>query len=366
MPTTRSTPADRPRTRQRVHKPPPALSVPDIDEDAAERKRVLNVLAQRRYRRRKREARLGARAPHEGSPQSQRSQSPGAPPQATSPQETYCQPDVPAALPFDLANAAQPLSLTLLSGAFSTPSTYTSSSASVPIPSIPLTTNNYYYAPTTTTTTTTTTTLGSPIPTTTITTTTAESESESESFADSYYLPVPPLTLLRALVRIATRLNAMPSALSLSAASPFTTGRGAPDPSQLPPAWRPTPTQLAVPHHPVLDLLPWPAVRDRMIGYLSLGLEENISNSSSSGNSGGNGNGSGSVTGSLLLDFIYDMEDGAEGIRVWGADPYDEANWEVGQAVFERWWFVFDKRVVEVSNRWRRRRGAEPLRIAGA
>ena len=38
-----------PRTRQRVHKTPPALAVPDINEDAAERKRVLNVLAQRRY-----------------------------------------------------------------------------------------------------------------------------------------------------------------------------------------------------------------------------------------------------------------------------------------------------------------------------
>jgi hypothetical protein len=40
----------RPRTRQRVTKAPPPLEVPDIDQDAAERKRVLNVLAQRRYR----------------------------------------------------------------------------------------------------------------------------------------------------------------------------------------------------------------------------------------------------------------------------------------------------------------------------
>lgn len=39
-----------PKTRQRIHKPPEPLAVPDIDEDAAERKRVLNVLAQRRYR----------------------------------------------------------------------------------------------------------------------------------------------------------------------------------------------------------------------------------------------------------------------------------------------------------------------------
>ena len=38
-----------PRTRQRIYKAPPPLAVPDIEEDADERKRVLNVLAQRRY-----------------------------------------------------------------------------------------------------------------------------------------------------------------------------------------------------------------------------------------------------------------------------------------------------------------------------
>jgi hypothetical protein len=43
-------PANPPRTRQRAYKEPPQLDVPDIDQDAAERKRVLNVLAQRRYR----------------------------------------------------------------------------------------------------------------------------------------------------------------------------------------------------------------------------------------------------------------------------------------------------------------------------
>jgi len=42
--------ANRPRTRQRAYKKPPTLDVPDIDQDATERKRVLNVLAQRRYR----------------------------------------------------------------------------------------------------------------------------------------------------------------------------------------------------------------------------------------------------------------------------------------------------------------------------
>ncbi|KAK6214064.1 hypothetical protein LQW54_004841 [Pestalotiopsis sp. IQ-011] len=46
------------KSRQRVHKPPAALEVPDINEDASERKRILNVLAQRRYRQRKRQKKL--------------------------------------------------------------------------------------------------------------------------------------------------------------------------------------------------------------------------------------------------------------------------------------------------------------------
>ncbi len=45
----RPAPYDKPRVRQRRHKSPEVLDVPDIDVDAAERKRVLNVLAQRRY-----------------------------------------------------------------------------------------------------------------------------------------------------------------------------------------------------------------------------------------------------------------------------------------------------------------------------
>lgn len=40
---------NKPRTRQRSYKPAPVLELPDIEENAPERKRILNVLAQRRY-----------------------------------------------------------------------------------------------------------------------------------------------------------------------------------------------------------------------------------------------------------------------------------------------------------------------------
>lgn len=90
-----------------------------------------------------------------------------------------------------------------------------------------------------------------------------------------------------------------------------------------------------------------------MIGVMSLPSDDAYGASGADGGS----------TGSRLVDFIYDMEDGAEGVRIWGSDPYDEANWEVGQVVFDRWWFAFDRRVVERSNCWRMQRGAAPLRL---
>ncbi|RYP47843.1 hypothetical protein DL768_006160 [Monosporascus sp. mg162] len=366
---------NRSRTRQRVHKPPPPLAVPDIQEDAVERKRILNVIAQRRYRQRKREARLQAQASRESpaqassasgheTPENAAERDPGdlvnvplfnpediristpnlgqdaseiAQPDQGSLQWLVCDPDSA----FDPASAFNPddlawnpddsaFSLSLTPPFFNIP--YDSAPNSNP-PAYPLPLRSNHISS------------GS----ITASHPSSTNPPASESFPDSYLLAVPPLTLLRALLRVANRLKVASSVWSLTAVSPFNLGLG-PAVSELPPSWQPTSIQLSVPHHPVLDLLPWPGVRDRLIGVMSL---------SSEGVDGGGG------TGSRLLDFIYDMEDRAEGIRIWGSDLYDEANWEVGQVLFERWWFVFDRGVVERSNQRRRLRGAAPLRIQG-
>lgn len=55
------------------------------------------------------------------------------------------------------------------------------------------------------------------------------------------------------------------------------------------------------------------------------------------------------------------MEDPAEGMRVGGDDPFEAGEWEVGQAVFEKWWWAFDGKVVERSNMLRRQRGEKGL-----
>jgi hypothetical protein len=183
------------------------------------------------------------------------------------------------------------------------------------------------------------------------------SADDGDSFPDSYLLPVSELTLLRAFVRIANRLNITATLWDLGARSPYEDppALGAPaaptPPELLPPSWRPTPAQRAVAHHPLLDLLPWPVARERILRVFELPEEERPP----------------AARGPLaLVGFAYDIEDGAEGMRVSGDDPCDAAGWEIGQKVFERWWFVFDRDIVEQSNRLREARGAARLRIGGS
>lgn len=183
---------------------------------------------------------------------------------------------------------------------------------------------------------------------------TSASTTSTEVSADSYLLPVSELTLLRAFFRIATRLGCANTVWDLSAISPFCSS---PDPSSsihhhhLPHAWQPTCLQHVTPHHPLLDFLPWPSARDRIIAIFSLPEAARPP----------------SAAGPLaLVQFVYDLEDSAEGMRIWGGDPYDAESWEVGQVLFERWWFIFDRDIVEQSNKWRQLRGASTLRLSGA
>ena len=62
-----------------------------------------------------------------------------------------------------------------------------------------------------------------------------------------------------------------------------------------------------------------------------------------------------------LLQLIYDLDDPTEGLRVSGFDFRSAENWEVGQKVFENWWFVLDQDIVRRSNFLRERRGAVKL-----
>ncbi|KAE8138099.1 hypothetical protein BDV38DRAFT_78710 [Aspergillus pseudotamarii] len=211
-------------------------------------------------------------------------------------------------------------------------------------------------------------------------------QSSNFTFPDDHLLQVPSLTLLSAAVRVAQRLGIGDCLWDIAAVSPFhrplvyTQSSTSPhcsllssstsstiqtsDPSQasdgggtnntdletLPEHLRPTRTQVLISHHPILDLLPWPTVRDKLIQVFNLPV--NLRPKSAQDPMG-------------LVRLIYDMEDvGGEGIRVHSGDPFEVAGWEIGQLMFERWWWAFETDTVERSNRGRRERGEKCLELS--
>lgn len=217
------------------------------------------------------------------------------------------------------------------------------------------------------------------------------------SFPDDHLLEVPSLTLLNGVLKVALRLNLADRLWDVSSISPFyvceinsfsslpttpsatassssdgsgsswdisndghhvtdSTGRYEDcsypqlDLSTIPPHLQPTQTQRLIPHHPVLDLLPWPNTRDKLIQVFSFPFDLRPP----------------AARDALgLLRLIYDMEDpGGEGLSLRGQDPFEPRVWEIGQVLFERWWWAFETKIVEESNRKRKERGKEVLSLS--
>ncbi|KAK1994279.1 hypothetical protein LX36DRAFT_641696 [Colletotrichum falcatum] len=355
--TAHAAPNDRARTRQRMRKAAPALDVPSIEQDAPERKRVLNVLAQRRYRKthrltgeRKRQSRLG----RENSSQA------GAVPERRV-SETDADSSLPGAAPSFVLEAGEPIEQVADQGR--PPASQVDGATAVlnldasavwstdPSDSDSISDLLYGANPTVLAAGLDVETARAALPDTPSTVAAASAmqrwSPSPPDFPDSYLLPMSDLKVLTALLRVATRLGSCSVMWDPAATSPFNLGTGTAA-ELLPETWRPTASQVVVPHHPIMDFLPWPDVRDRVINLFSLPDEARPP----------------AARGQLgLVSFAYDLEDSGEGARVWGADPYDAASWEVGQVLFERWWFVFDRKVVEQSNKWRRLRGAAILQM---
>ncbi|KAH6659293.1 hypothetical protein BKA67DRAFT_10015 [Truncatella angustata] len=335
-------PQKRPKSRQRVNKPAPTLNVPDINEDAAERKRILNVLAQRRYRQRRRQKRVAASRQDDDSTSDESPQSGSVPGNTVSGTATAIlqSPQHSASWPEGALSTTIP-DLPLATNDISTPTTAQAPTHSEGVTTIPtsLLIQNIDTDPSL------------------IFDFSASDSSQTRppagppptfTFPDTYLLPVPELKLLQAFMRLSSSLNCKSSLWDLTATSSFN------DPSMtfnqkvLTSSFAPTVAQRTVPHHPIIDVLPWPSVRDRLIGVFSLPDDCRPP----------------CAVGPLaLVQLAYDMEDSAEGIRIWGHSPCNGSMWEVGQVLFQRWWFVFDRQVIEQSNRWRLLRGAPELRL---
>ena len=177
----------------------------------------------------------------------------------------------------------------------------------------------------------------------------------SLDFSDERYIDTPSLDVIKAHITILTTLlksvdvnPVVDSIWNPFARSPFEGRRtrilGVPD------HYHPTEAQITKPHHPVFDLLPWPTVRSKMLVILSLPVESRPKVAQDSPEN-------------VVMKFKFDVMDAAEGVRIHGFDAFDAQSWEIGQKVFDGWWWAFDMDIIRNSNVHRLRRGVETLRL---
>ena len=177
-------------------------------------------------------------------------------------------------------------------------------------------------------------------------------DTQNATFADDFHIAVPELDLLRAAYQNGGRLQSSHLLFAgLTAQSVFQSADCSSWMLSLPENLQPTETQLAFPHHPVIDVLPWPAVRTRLIKMYSMPSELWPRHPKDG-------------TECSLVRMVYDMEDG--GVRVTGPDPSKETSWEVEQRFFEIWWWALDQTVINTSNKRRQLRGQPLLCSPGA
>lgn len=116
----------------------------------------------------------------------------------------------------------------------------------------------------------------------------------------------------------------------------------------MPPHFKATKAQQRILHHPIIDIIPWASARTKLICIFSQPAELRPPSARDP---------------LAIMLMIADMDDEAEGLRIWGDDGWDSKNWEVGEAFFRHWWWALDREIVENSNRLRALRGASKLRI---
>jgi len=102
----------------------------------------------------------------------------------------------------------------------------------------------------------------------------------------------------------------------------------------LPASLRPTLVQRTVPHESVIDRIPHPDLRDRLI------LLRGRFN---------------------LVDCLHDF---ASSVTIHGDEVLAHANWEIGETWLRRYGFLVDANTLNISNKWRRDSGLPELRIA--
>ncbi|KAL2824273.1 hypothetical protein BDW59DRAFT_172999 [Aspergillus cavernicola] len=161
------------------------------------------------------------------------------------------------------------------------------------------------------------------------------------------------LNILRALHANIEVLGFSAAAMHDDAESPFATSSNIESTrplTDLPLALQPTTTQLAIVHHPWLDLLPIPKMRDNLIQ-----AGDSINDAQLCHDMCGN-------QPPLNPKSRARSANGETGIIVW-KDPWDPSGWEVTETFLRLWgWAVKDcSELFRSTNRWRAVRGEPPL-----
>jgi hypothetical protein len=171
-------------------------------------------------------------------------------------------------------------------------------------------------------------------------------ETSQHSFSDDYSLAVPELECMNTACAFAKLLKCEGTIWDMKCTRILQLPQH--EIATLPEILRPTNAQKYIPHHPMIDVIPWPSVRSKLICAFSQPLEMRPLNLRDD---------------MALLRLTYDLDDPAEGVRVSGSDRTDLANWEIGQQLFQNWWWAFDHSIIAISTRKRASRGAAKLRI---
>ncbi|KAH7249621.1 hypothetical protein MRS44_007087 [Fusarium solani] len=166
------------------------------------------------------------------------------------------------------------------------------------------------------------------------------------------YLPVLiRLNVLNALARNAISMGFPPEGLCRhEAISPYSTHgpqlSNNPQPAtSCPPALQPTFLQAMVVHHPWIDLLPFPRLRDNMLMYMEAGLVDDDQ-----------------LCEDLLVVDDPRGLDSKPSLIVWGGS-WDPRAWEANPAFLRKWGFLLRgcTEIIEGTNYWRGKRGEKRL-----
>ena len=105
--------------------------------------------------------------------------------------------------------------------------------------------------------------------------------------------------------------------------------------SYTPPSLAPLLLQTQLPHYPYLDLIPIPALREKLLLAHS------------------------------IIDSSEIWNDISQDVTVRGNNPWEEGAWEIGEKFAVKWWFLMGEQVLRGTNMWRGTRGEGRLAVNG-